>query len=62
MPRFPAVYLAIAVIPPTPAVGVGALPTSTSSAEPVGGVMMLDSRTGFLVPSCGQVTDEVIRR
>src|ERR1019366_5764884 len=57
-----AVYLAIAVTPLTPPVGAGALPTSTSSADPVGGVMTLESRTGFLLPSCGQVTDEVIRR
>ena len=54
------VYLTMTVTPATPAVGAGAFPTSTSSAEPVGGVIMLDSLTGDRVPSVGQVTEDVI--
>src|SRR5271165_5949530 len=54
------VYFTTAVTPATPAVGAGAFPTSTSSADPVGGVMMLDSLTGGRMPSAGQVTEDVI--
>ena len=52
------VKVTLAVTPATPAVGAGALPTSTSRPEPVGGVMMLDSLTSgrLETPSRGQVT------
>ena len=52
----------LAVTPATPAVGAGALPTSISRPEPVGGVMMLDSLTSgrLAASSSGQVTVEVI--
>ena len=56
------VKVTITVTPATPSVGAGSLPTSTSSPEPVGGVMMLDRLTSgrFAMPSRGQVTLEVI--
>ena len=58
------VYLTMAVTPATPLVATGALSASTSSAEPVGGVMMLEAVTAdlFVAFCASQVTVEVIAK
>ena len=57
-----AVYLTSTVTSATPAVGAGALPTSTSRADPVGGVTTPVSTTGAAFAMArAQLTVDVIR-
>ena len=58
------VYVTWAVTPATPLVATGALSASTSSAEPVGGVTMLEAVTAdlFVAFCVSQVTVEVIAK